>query len=162
MDKNDRQYQRYMQEVKDYLTKVRNGRRVPAADPQAPQYSQPADDLRLMQRGEAPAGYGATSAPLPTYSDKGFAQAFETPAGQSSPYGFRVPNPVPNLADRVEGIRKFMQHPLDNTVNYVQRELQRTQRAFGDVFEDPVAFYKKKYGITGSQSRSGTQRGGGE
>lgn len=53
--KYDQQYQAYQREVQSYLQKVKDGRRVPAADPQAPQFSQRADDERQAKR----AGLGA-------------------------------------------------------------------------------------------------------
>lgn len=48
--KHDRQYNDYMSEVQSYLKKVQGGRRVPAMDPHAPQFSQQADDERLAKR----------------------------------------------------------------------------------------------------------------
>jgi hypothetical protein len=48
--KYDKEYQDYQREVQTYLQQVRNGRRVPAADPQDPRFSQQADDERQAKR----------------------------------------------------------------------------------------------------------------
>jgi hypothetical protein len=107
------QFQSYMEEVEAYLAKVRKGRRVPAADPQAPQYSQGADDLRLIRQGEAPAGYGQTgrvpaptappSSPPETFDPRGFGQAFATPGGESPKYGF-TERPKPETTKVLGGV----------------------------------------------------------
>lgn len=80
-------FNQHMADVASYLAKVRGGRSITAVNPNAPQYSQAADDARLASRGQVPAGYGTTSTPdaIPT---QGFGQAFTTPSGTSPTYGF--------------------------------------------------------------------------
>lgn len=75
-------------EMSNYLAKVRNGRSVQAVNPQAPQFSQSADDARLASKGQIPAGYGAPPKPQESFNPNGFGQAFTTPSGASPSYGF--------------------------------------------------------------------------
>lgn len=103
------QFQQYLEEVEAYLAKVRKGRRVPSANPQAPQYSQAADDQRLIERGVAPAGYGSSMPPSSpeTFDPRGIGQAFTAPGGQSPSYGFKHKDkrgedgPAKSLAERL-------------------------------------------------------------
>lgn len=54
------EYEQYMRDVRDYLAKVQRGRRVPRVDPNHPSLSQESDDMRIIGKGNAPAGYGLT------------------------------------------------------------------------------------------------------
>lgn len=88
----------YMRDVSDYLSKVKAGRTTRAIDPRDPRFSQEAHDQRLARQGHVPAGYGtpAQPTPQPSFNPQGFGQAFVTQGGQSPSYGFGGQGAVSN------------------------------------------------------------------
>ena len=82
-DRYSQEYNSYMGEVQGYLSKVRNGRRVPKQDPQAAKFSESADTERQARRmglaEHIPNGL--------SFNDKGFGQAFRG-EGRTPGYGF--------------------------------------------------------------------------
>jgi len=117
--KDDHKFNRYMDEVRKYLGKVKSGRRVPKQDPTAPQFSQAYDDARLASRGQVPAGAGTPSLPQPQTI-------------QNSPWGDRwrnAPASPPNMSNVKPGehvLTLMSQHH-----NILQKAQQLQQSSFG-------------------------------
>lgn len=89
----------YMQEVKDYLAKVANGRRVAGHDPLAHRFSQPVDDQWQAERAGIP------------YQSPPQATAPYSP--QLSPqYGLTLePPPVPFAGPALDWLKQLPKRP---------------------------------------------------
>jgi len=103
----DRQYQDYQREVQTYLQQVRNGRRVPAVDPQDPRFSQQADDERQAKR----AGLGnfiQHGPPTPVMQPPLLSQQ-QMPQQQPAPSQMGTWNNIVEWADQKRGaISRFL------------------------------------------------------